>query len=176
MTAKELAERQMWMLEQKIDHAIGTIESFIAHTEKTPLCTIPARNRRTVYNRHDGDREPVKETTIHFEGELQFVERKTFSKLPVKYLDGSRHLGVYTQIQHTYLQPVQPSRVQPHGMYVLRLWRTFGEILTLCVAIRLAPESLRSIHAVRKQRHNIPTGFEQNRRTVARRNKAIRII
>lgn len=30
MTAKELAERQKWTLEQKIDHSLGTIEAFIA--------------------------------------------------------------------------------------------------------------------------------------------------
>lgn len=33
MDIKELRERQSWSLNQKIDHAIGTIEQFISRTD-----------------------------------------------------------------------------------------------------------------------------------------------
>lgn len=36
MTVQELQQRQRWTLEQKIDHAVGTIEAFIARTGATP--------------------------------------------------------------------------------------------------------------------------------------------
>lgn len=48
MTAKELAERQTWTLEQKIDHAVGTIEAFIARTGKTPYVSFSGGKDSTV--------------------------------------------------------------------------------------------------------------------------------
>lgn len=48
MTAKELAERQAWTLEQKIDHAIGTIEAFISRTGKTPYVSFSGGKDSTV--------------------------------------------------------------------------------------------------------------------------------
>lgn len=48
MTAKELLERQTWTLEQKIDHAVGTIEAFIARTGKTPYVSFSGGKDSTV--------------------------------------------------------------------------------------------------------------------------------
>lgn len=48
MTAKELAERQAWTLEQKIDHAVGTVEAFIARTGKTPYVSFSGGKDSTV--------------------------------------------------------------------------------------------------------------------------------
>lgn len=48
MTAKELAERQAWTLEQKIDHSIGTIEAFISRTGKTPYVSFSGGKDSTV--------------------------------------------------------------------------------------------------------------------------------
>lgn len=48
ITAKELAERQTWSLEQKIDHAVGTIEAFMARTEKTPFVSFSGGKDSTV--------------------------------------------------------------------------------------------------------------------------------
>lgn len=36
MTVQELQQRQKWPLHQKIDHALGTVEAFIARTGKVP--------------------------------------------------------------------------------------------------------------------------------------------
>ena len=36
MDIETLQERQRWTLEQKIDHAVATVESYIARTGKTP--------------------------------------------------------------------------------------------------------------------------------------------
>lgn len=48
MTGKELEERQAWTLEQKIDHAVGTIEAFIARTGKTPYVSFSGGKDSTV--------------------------------------------------------------------------------------------------------------------------------
>lgn len=48
MTPKELAERQAWTLEQKIDHAVGTIEAFITRTGKTPYVSFSGGKDSTV--------------------------------------------------------------------------------------------------------------------------------
>lgn len=48
MTDKELAQRQTWTLEQKIDHAVGTIEAYIARTGKTPYVAFSGGKDSTV--------------------------------------------------------------------------------------------------------------------------------
>lgn len=48
MTAQELAERQKWTLEQKIDHSVGTIEAFIARTGRTPYVSFSGGKDSTV--------------------------------------------------------------------------------------------------------------------------------
>jgi len=48
MTAKELTERQTWTLEQKIDHAVGTIEAFIDRTGRTPYISFSGGKDSTV--------------------------------------------------------------------------------------------------------------------------------
>ena len=48
MTAQELAERQTWTLVQKIDHAVGTIENFMARTGKTPYVSFSGGKDSTV--------------------------------------------------------------------------------------------------------------------------------
>lgn len=48
MTAKELAERQKWTLEQKIDHSVGTIETYIARTGRTPYVSFSGGKDSTV--------------------------------------------------------------------------------------------------------------------------------
>lgn len=48
MTAKELQTRQAWTLEQKIDHSVGAIESFIARTGKTPYISFSGGKDSTV--------------------------------------------------------------------------------------------------------------------------------
>ena len=48
MTISELRERQAWTLEQKIDHAVGTIEAFIAKTGKTPYISFSGGKDSTV--------------------------------------------------------------------------------------------------------------------------------
>lgn len=48
MTKKELEERQKWTLEQKIDHSVGTIETYIARTGKTPYVSFSGGKDSTV--------------------------------------------------------------------------------------------------------------------------------
>jgi 3'-phosphoadenosine 5'-phosphosulfate sulfotransferase (PAPS reductase)/FAD synthetase len=48
MDVKQLQERQKWTLEQKIDHAVGTIEAFIARTGKTPYVSFSGGKDSTV--------------------------------------------------------------------------------------------------------------------------------
>lgn len=48
MDAKTLQERQSWTLEQKIDHAVGTVEAFIARTGKTPYVSFSGGKDSTV--------------------------------------------------------------------------------------------------------------------------------
>lgn len=48
MDANTLHERQKWTLEQKIDHAVGTIEAFIARTGKTPYVSFSGGKDSTV--------------------------------------------------------------------------------------------------------------------------------
>lgn len=48
MTKTELLQRQAWSLEQKIDHAIGTIEAFISRTQKTPYVSFSGGKDSTV--------------------------------------------------------------------------------------------------------------------------------
>lgn len=48
MTIQELAERQKWTLEQKIDHSVGTIEAFIARTGRTPYVSFSGGKDSTV--------------------------------------------------------------------------------------------------------------------------------
>lgn len=48
MDIQTLQERQKWTLEQKIDHSVGTIESFIARTGKTPYVSFSGGRDSTV--------------------------------------------------------------------------------------------------------------------------------
>ena len=48
MTIQELEARQNWTLNQKIDHAVGTIEAFIARTGKTPYVSFSGGKDSTV--------------------------------------------------------------------------------------------------------------------------------
>lgn len=48
MTSAELRSRMAWTLEQKIDHTIGTVESFIARTGKTPYVSFSGGKDSTV--------------------------------------------------------------------------------------------------------------------------------
>ncbi len=48
MDLKTLHERQTWPLEQKIDHAVGTVEAFIARTGKTPYVSFSGGKDSTV--------------------------------------------------------------------------------------------------------------------------------
>lgn len=48
MDVNTLHERQKWSLEQKIDHAIGTVEAFIARTCKTPYVSFSGGKDSTV--------------------------------------------------------------------------------------------------------------------------------
>lgn len=48
MTVQELQQRQRWTLEQKIDHAVGTIEAFIARTGATPYISFSGGKDSTV--------------------------------------------------------------------------------------------------------------------------------
>lgn len=41
MDIETLQERQRWTLEQKIDHAVATVEAYIARTGKTPYVSFP---------------------------------------------------------------------------------------------------------------------------------------
>lgn len=45
---RTLHERQKWTLEQKIDHAVGTVEAFIARTGKTPYVSFSGGKDSTV--------------------------------------------------------------------------------------------------------------------------------
>lgn len=42
MTIQELNTRQGWTLNQKIDHAVGTVEAFLSRTGKVPTFPFPA--------------------------------------------------------------------------------------------------------------------------------------
>lgn len=48
MTAQELQQRQQWPLHQKIDHALGTVEAFIARTGKVPYVSFSGGKDSTV--------------------------------------------------------------------------------------------------------------------------------
>lgn len=48
MTIEELKNRQNWTLSQKIDHSVGTIESFIAKTGKIPYVSFSGGKDSTV--------------------------------------------------------------------------------------------------------------------------------
>lgn len=48
ITADELQKRLNWSLNQKIDHTIGTVESFIYHTQKTPYISFSGGKDSTV--------------------------------------------------------------------------------------------------------------------------------
>lgn len=48
MDANTLHERQKWSLEQKIDHAVGTVEAFISRTGKTPYVSFSGGKDSTV--------------------------------------------------------------------------------------------------------------------------------
>lgn len=48
MDIQTLQERQKWTLEQKIDHSVGTIESFIARTGKRPYVSFSGGRDSTV--------------------------------------------------------------------------------------------------------------------------------
>lgn len=48
MTIEELKNRQSWTLSQKIDHSVGTIESFIAKTGKIPYVSFSGGKDSTV--------------------------------------------------------------------------------------------------------------------------------
>lgn len=48
MTIQELEARQKWTLNQKIDHAVGTVEAFIAKTGKTPYVSFSGGKDSTV--------------------------------------------------------------------------------------------------------------------------------
>lgn len=48
MTFRELQKRQAWSLEQKIDHTVGSIETFIARTGKTPYVSFSGGKDSTV--------------------------------------------------------------------------------------------------------------------------------
>ncbi len=48
MDYRELAERQLWTLHQKIDHSVGVIEAFIARTEKVPFISYSGGKDSTV--------------------------------------------------------------------------------------------------------------------------------
>lgn len=57
MTLHELQQRQSWTLNQKIDHAIGTIEAFIARTGEVPILGVMAGEsdlRKRQYIRRGG--------------------------------------------------------------------------------------------------------------------------
>lgn len=49
MTIEELKNRQNWTLSQKIDHSVGTIESFIAKTGKIPYVSFSGGKDRRFY-------------------------------------------------------------------------------------------------------------------------------
>lgn len=48
MTIEELKKRQSWSLHQKIDHAIGTVEAFMARTGKVPYVSFSGGKDSTV--------------------------------------------------------------------------------------------------------------------------------
>lgn len=48
MTIEELRKRQLWSLDQKIDHAVGTIEAFIARSGKIPYVSFSGGKDSTV--------------------------------------------------------------------------------------------------------------------------------
>lgn len=48
MTAQELQQHQQWPLHQKIDHALGTVEAFIARTGKVPYVSFSGGKDSTV--------------------------------------------------------------------------------------------------------------------------------
>lgn len=48
MDIETLQERQRWTLEQKIDHAVATVESYIARTGKTPYVSFSGGKDSTV--------------------------------------------------------------------------------------------------------------------------------
>ena len=48
MTVQELQQRQKWPLHQKIDHALGTVEAFIARTGKVPYVSFSGGKDSTV--------------------------------------------------------------------------------------------------------------------------------
>lgn len=48
MTIEELQERQSWSLFQKIDHSVGSIESFISRTQKIPYVSFSGGKDSTV--------------------------------------------------------------------------------------------------------------------------------
>lgn len=48
MTIEDLKNRQKWTLSQKIDHSVGTIESFIAKTGKIPYVSFSGGKDSTV--------------------------------------------------------------------------------------------------------------------------------
>lgn len=48
MDIQTLQERQQWTLEQKIDHAVATIENYMAKTEKTPFISFSGGKDSTV--------------------------------------------------------------------------------------------------------------------------------
>lgn len=48
MTVQELQQRQQWPLHQKIDHALGTVEAFMARTGKVPYVSFSGGKDSTV--------------------------------------------------------------------------------------------------------------------------------
>lgn len=48
MDIETLQKRQRWTLEQKIDHAVATVESYIARTGKTPYVSFSGGKDSTV--------------------------------------------------------------------------------------------------------------------------------
>ena len=48
MTIQELHQRQQWPLHQKIDHALGTVEAFVARTGKVPYVSFSGGKDSTV--------------------------------------------------------------------------------------------------------------------------------
>lgn len=48
MTSKELHTRQNWTLNQKIDHAVGTVEAFLSRTGKVPYVSFSGGKDSTV--------------------------------------------------------------------------------------------------------------------------------
>lgn len=48
MTIQELQQRQQWPLHQKIDHALGTVEAFVARTGKVPYVSFSGGKDSTV--------------------------------------------------------------------------------------------------------------------------------